>query len=272
MANIDFKEVVRTFGNKTYLCYKEYVEELNTGDPLSVVSVYCKMRFRDHIGMFTDSSIRDLVYSEFIKVCKCIAIDKDEVIGRLDTLDKETKLANPTEHFRILNDEINRIINSLRVLNNSVQSINNASELEKGLLGVASNLAGVITPEYNEDGALLNGFDVGQCNVQLTDKATEKPISFNSQFIISQYIGQREKNIGCYVGIDTNNRYYFIPIGTKVVIDYLASHNKDRTQLSAGTRYFNNLDDLLKGVANTIFTYAFYLDRTKSNTVGQHTK
>lgn len=231
-------------------CFEDYSYVLSSGDNemLSILSVYLKIKHRDNMSFNADNNgLRTRMFNlaktsvDILNSQYGLNIDLTEMNKYLGKIHNDNKNKG-NEHYINVNETIDNTINELRktISNNRadntiVDSV--LAEFSTGIVRDVKDLVNILNQGLNAS------FSLYDYSKTLIDYNVKKPINQKTAFMITDAVGNRDENIGAYIGITHDNKFFAIPQGAGYINK---TFNKYYT---SGARYFNTFSDAAQFVA-----------------------
>ena len=269
-------ELLKKTKEKSNEMFDYYIDRCKTNE--DVIEIYLRACYQTNFSIFVDDiRFRTKLNQIFNKSRESIKMFRDDVVGKLPELNNDYK--NSSEHFQVIENEIKNIRRSIdaivkeNVLVSNLDSFNMANievnlnqELNtQTLYNTLCNIIAMINPhviQQKVEGQDSN-FKICNCLSNLVDNMTGQQLHVKEQYIVSQFPGHRDINIGVYTGKLVDGRYFVIPLGTKYVIKTYRESFNGYLNINSYTRYCETLQELKDEVISIIFNYAKLTHRIK---------
>ena len=255
--------------NVTIERYGDYLEK-EDWDLIDIIRTYLLVKFRDNVSLEAsdNDSMRSRLKRYFDTACTKITINKNDILKELSTLHNEHR--NDKNHYDIMTSKIEEIIYKLRELNNMgytpIKSIiEQPEEIEPiHLDNEAENLCKLIDEKLKERNIMQNWSNIPLKNnyiiTEWTNGEPSNTVHCDRVFMVTDKVGDREHNIGCYYGKTSNGLYALSPQGVKYLNNLFNTYEKSTPM------FFTNRDEFI----NTLITMIerFYNLKYNSNSSG----
>ena len=230
--------------NKTMERYEEYLKK-EQYDLIDVIELYFKVKFRDNISLeASNSSMRSLLKTYFDKACSKVMINKDAILKHLGDLHITNK--NNPEHFNILSREIEKISNELRQINSLNIAIKDIDNEVKNEITLYER----VCKELSDRDIYSNWTNVNIYKDSLIgewkDGQPSLIIPCLETYMITDKVGDRNSNIGCYYGYSVDGKYVLVPQGIGYLNKITGNYNKTEPQ------YYNDRESFVHSLVDLI--------------------
>lgn len=249
------KELIEKSREDIIKRYDEYLKDKY--DSIDIIEIYLKIKFRDSLSFGAgNNSMRTQLYKCFRKACIYVNVDIDDTLRYYSKLHNRYK--NDENHFEILDKEINKWINELRQWkynsdhffdddNLPDEEYFNNYDIPKEDLSLLDRF----TYELNSNNILYKWNNVPTKLSSLvtewtSDGKPKKCIPCTIINMITDKVGDRHNNIGCYYGQTCDGKYILVPQGIKYLNKLTNSHVKNIPEI------YNTLDELISRVISLI--------------------
>lgn len=235
-----------------------------------VIEIYNRICFQTCVSCVFKDRFRSKLNTIFNKTCKSLKLFREDAVRGLSELNDKYK--NSPEHISIMEKAIKDLRAELEKpiieeikddsFNFNISEFN-SSEFNKTLCGLLNGVANEVSKyiKIEEINGQKSDFKVGNCYTELRDNSTGLIIPADEKYILSQFPGQRDINIGIYVGHTITNKYFLIPLGTEFVINYFKKHHTGFIEANSSVIYTDTLDELYLNILNILVKYLRYTDR-----------
>lgn len=241
------KEIEEKFKDYSKIIREDY-------DDIDTIELYLKVKYRDNIASgASNSSFRTKLNLEFEKACSRIQIRKKGILTTLSELHDINR--NNPEHFNIINNEINNIIKELRRINNKEESINaiETQEINNLTNSLGDKICRELIKKCISDKWQFINLYKDSLITEWRDGQPYSKIQCKETYMLTDKIGNRESNVGCYIGKTLNDKYILIPQGVGYINKMTNSFAKARSEIFDDETLF----------INAVIELAEYLRKTK---------
>ena len=209
--------------------------------------------------------------------CESLRVNLEDIEEKLSLVNKSNKTKTHynevIKEFAKVKYELDKLVNERVTKENKVVqeepktnfnckevSLNYQENITTYLQKVANKLNSLISPDKDYMDNIINYFNVVPYHGNLVDNVQQAPIDYTEAYIISQYLGQNDINIGAYAGITSSGQYFYVLLGTKCVINY-CNNNGIYCQADSHAHYFDSKDVFINNLFRDIYKYLDYTNR-----------
>ena len=222
-------------------CFDEYKAILtkDDNDLLSILYVYSMIKHRDNLSFNADSNgFRTKVFNlakttvDVLNSQYNLNLDLAEINKSIGKVHNDTKNKG-IDHFNCVNEAITSAMEDIRKSINNVDDSSNVivdEVIEEFSSGISRDVKDLLNIVNRGLSANFNLYDYYKT---LIDYNTKEPINQRIAFMITDCIGNRDENIGVYIGMTRDHKFFVIPQGAGYIN---RNFNKYYT---SGARYFD---------------------------------